>query len=221
MSTPLVRTTRLATAYRRYLSTADGVEFATAVAESYSPATLAHLLSRGDVELRRAAALALGTVGQRSSIDPLGRALADPDRGVRLVADDSFRLQVSRDAAPLHHQQLLQCMHAIDGGQYAGALPLVMILCDRAPLYAEAHHQLGVCWQGLDDFEAASRAYSACLWRCRFHYPAWLGWARCRESLGDDRAAIRGYERANEILPDLEIARLSIRALRRRQQGKR
>ncbi len=40
-------------------------------------------------------------LGDREVIEPLGRALADRDRGVRLAADDSFRSMLVRDAA--HH----------------------------------------------------------------------------------------------------------------------
>ena len=79
MTSPLVRTARLAEAYRRYLKSANTPRFASEVDEHYSSSTLAQLLHRGDVELRRAAALSLGTLGDHRSIEPLGRALADPD----------------------------------------------------------------------------------------------------------------------------------------------
>lgn len=216
MTSPLVRTTRLATAYRRYLNSADAPHFASEVDEFYCCSTLATLLARGDVEMRRAAALALGMLGDHSSIEPLGRALSDADRGVRLASDDSFRALLIRDAAPLHHQQLLQVMHLNDGGEYAGALAPTMILVDQAPLYAEAHHQLAVCWHGLDNFYQAEAAYSACLWHCRYHYPAWQGLARCRLMLGECEAAINVLQRCLEICPDVESARLQIRVIRRR-----
>jgi tetratricopeptide (TPR) repeat protein len=205
----------LAAAYRRYLTTADSPKFAAEVDASYSAATLAALLSRGDVELRRAAALSLGTLGDHDSIEFLGRSLCDSDRGVRLAADDSFRALLVRDAAPLHHQQLLQVMHLNDGYEYAGALAPTMILVDQAPLYAEAHHQLGICWHGLENFEQAAAAYSACLWNCRFHYPAWQGLARCRTVLGDKSGALAALHRCVEICPDMESARVQIRVLER------
>lgn len=216
MSTPTVRTTKLAIAYRRYLNTADCTEFASDVNRSYSAATLARLLSRGDVELRRASSLALGIVGNRLSIETLGRALADEDRGVRMAADDSFRGLLSRAAAPRHHQQLLHSMHMIDGDQYAAALTPTMILCDRAPMYAEAHHQLAICWHGLDEPESAIAAYTACLWRCRFHYAAWEGLAKCRTTIGDFDGAVSALARAIDINPDLETARMALRKLKRR-----
>lgn len=216
MTTPLVRTTRLAAAYRRYLNSADSPHFASEVDDHYCGSTLASLLRRGDVELRRAAALALGMLGDHSSIEPLGRAIADSDRGVRLAADDSFRALLVRDAAPLHHQQLLQVMHLNDGGEYAGALAPTMILVDQAPLYAEAHHQLAICWHGLENFYQAEAAYGACLWHCRYHYPAWQGLARCRLDLGEVESALHAQRRCLEICPDMEYARVQIRVLERR-----
>jgi tetratricopeptide (TPR) repeat protein len=218
VTSPLVRTTRLAEAYRRYLSSANSPRFASEVDEHYSGSTLTTLLSRGDVELRRAAALSLGMLGDHSCIEPLGRALADSDRGVRLAADDSFRALLLRDAAPIHHQQLLKVMHLNDGGEHAGALAPTMILVDQAPLYCEAHHQLAICWQGLENYFQAEAAYSACLWHCRYHYPAWQGLARCRLLLGDSSGAISALERCLEICPDLESARLQIRSIQRRMR---
>ena len=218
MHSPIVRTTRLAAAYRRYLATADAPRFASEVDEVYSRSTLAALLARGDVELRRASALALGMVGDRGNIDALGRALADSDRGVRLAADDSFRALLVRDAAPVHHQQLLQMMHLNDGGEYAAALAPTMILIDQSPLYAEAHHQTAISSHGLEQFGQAESAYCACLWHCRYHYPAWQGLAKCRLAQGDFEGAIGALERSLEICPDLESARLQIRAIRRRMR---
>ncbi len=218
MTAPLVRTTRLVSAYRRYLTTTDAPQYALEINRYYSNSTLLTILFRSDIEMRRAASMALGMLGDRSAIEPLGRALADQDRGVRLAADDSFRALLIRDAAPSHHQQLLQVMHLNDGGEHAAALAPTLILADQAPMYAEAHHQLAVCWQGLEDNDAAEAAFCSCLWQCRYHYPAWQGLARCKLSEGDYAAAIHALERALEICPDLETARMQIRAIRRRMR---
>jgi tetratricopeptide (TPR) repeat protein len=155
-------------------------------------------------------------LGDRMAVESLGRALSDSDRGVRLASDDSFRALLVRDAAPLHHQQLLQVMHLNDGGEYAAALAPAMILVDQAPQYCEAHHQLAICWHGLENYCQAEFAYQTCLWRCRFHYPAWQGLARCRLMLGECEAAIRALQLCVEVCPDMESARLQIRAIRRR-----
>lgn len=218
MTSPLLRTTRLASAYRRFLTSADAPSFAAEVDEHYSPRTLSSLLARGDIEVRRAAALSLGMLGDRPSIEALGRALSDSDRGVRLAADDSFRALLVREAAPLHHQQLLKVMHLNDGGEHAAALAPAMILVDQAPSYAEAHHQLAICWQGLDNYYQAESAYRSCLWQCRFHYLAWQGLARSWVMNGSTDRAVTALERCLTICPDLESARLQIRAIKRRRR---
>ena len=218
MTSPLVRTTRLATAYRRYLSSADSPSFAAEVNEHYSRATLLSALKYGDVEARRASALSLGILGDTTSIESLGRSLSDEDRGVRWAADDSFRGLLIRDAAPVHHQHLLKVMHLNDGGEYAGALAPTMILVDQAPRFSEAYHQLAICWHGLENFAQASHAYRACLWYCRFHYPAWQGLARCRVVLGDNQGAVNALKLALQICPDLECARMQIQAIQRRSR---
>jgi hypothetical protein len=200
--------------------TADAARFALEVSSSYSGSTLLKMLETGGTELRRAAALVLGMLGEHEAIEPLGRCLSDPDRGVRLAADDSFRGLLLRDAAPVHQQQLLQVMHLNDGGEFAAALPGALILTDRAPCFAEAHHQLAICWLGLGDLHAAENAYRSCLWWCRFHYPSWIGFAHCRlrasdPSSNDVIVGLKALQRAISICPDLESARLEARQIER------
>ncbi|WP_153555240.1 HEAT repeat domain-containing protein [Roseimaritima sediminicola] len=216
MSNPIVRTSRLVTTYRRYLASADTLRFAQQVSETYFPSTLAKLLQMGSIEERRAASLALGIVGDGTVVETLGRALSDEDRGVRLAADDAFRATLVRGAAPAHRQQLLQVMHLNDGGEFAAGLPPAMILANQAPHYAEAMHQMGICWEGLNNPDEAEAAYRGCLWLCRFHYPAWIGVARCRLERNELGSALRALDRATAICPDLEVPRAQARAIRRR-----
>lgn len=218
VTTPLVHTTRLAAAYRRYLQTANSCHFAHEVDEYYTPSTLIALLQRGEVEQRRAAALALGMLGDHQCLDALGRAISNEDRGVRLVADDSFRAVLVRDAAPLHHQQLLRVMHLNDGAEYAAALSLALILIEQAPTYSEAHHQLAICWHGLEDYERAEQSYQACLWHCRFHYLAWQSLAKIRFLNGDSEKSVQALDYCLDINPDLETARMQRRLIRRRMR---
>lgn len=216
MPSPAVHTARIVAAYRRYLASADSLRYAQQVNAYYTPSTLCKLLRYGSIEIRRATSLALGIASHSAAIEPLGRALSDCDRGVRLAADDAFRVTLIRDAAPIHHQHLLQVMHLNDGAEYAAALSPALILTEYDPRYAEAHHQLGICWSGLGEQDAAEKAFRRCLWHCRFHYPAWQGLANARLQQGDFRGALRAFERSHAICPDLESARVQVRMLRRR-----
>jgi hypothetical protein len=47
---------------------------------------------------------------------------------------------------------------------------------------------------------------------------AWEGLARCRLVLGEQRRAIDALHRCVEICPDMESARLQIRAIRKRMR---
>lgn len=155
-------------------------------------------------------------LGDRHATECLGRALSDNDRGVRLVADDSFRALLVRDADPVHHQQLLKVMHLNDGCEYAAALAPAMILVDQAPMYSAAYHQLAVCWHGLENYTQAQIAYRACLWYCRFHYLAWQGLARCYVMSNCHQMAMEALGRAVEVNPDFESARMQRRVIQRR-----
>ncbi|QDV70174.1 hypothetical protein Poly24_38930 [Rosistilla carotiformis] len=215
MSQPATRTSRIVAQYRRYLDASDSLEFFRTVNESYTVETLLTLLRRGDHESRRASALALSMVGDVRAAEALGHRLCDRDRGVRLMADDAFRAILVRDAAPSHHQNLLQVMHLNDGGEFAAALTPAMVLVQQAPRYAEAHHQLAIAYLGLQEYASADCAFRNCLWQCRFHYLAWSGLADCRRAFGDQREALKHLHRAIAICPDFESARIQARAIRR------
>lgn len=215
MTQPATRTSRIVNQYRRYLDASDSLDFFRTVNASYTVDTLMTLLRRGDSESRRAAALALSMVGDVRATEALGHRLSDNDRGVRLIADDAFRAILVRDAAPSHHQNLLQVMHLNDGGEFAAALTPAMILVQQAPRYAEAHHQLAISYLGLQEYASADCAFRNCLWQCRFHYLAWAGLADCRSAIGDQREALKHLHRAIAICPDFESARIQARAIRR------
>lgn len=218
MSDSQPRRTRLIAAHDGFLETRSAVRFATSLRRFYSLGTLSAILLRGDLANRRAAAIALGIVGDSESLDPLGMALSDNDSCVRLAADESFRRLLIRAAEPKHRQRLLQVMRLNELSEHAAALAPALILADQAPDYAEVYHQLAICWYGLDHYDAATEAYHNCVVRCRYHYPAWLGMARCRIVVGDLNSALRSLRRAVEISPDLEAARVEIRALERKAE---
>ncbi len=85
--------------YHRYLQDGDTPRFIQSVASRYAVATLQRVLMEGDTLRRRAAALALGFIGDISCNDALGPLLCDHDRKLRLVVDDSLRSIWSRDGS--------------------------------------------------------------------------------------------------------------------------
>ena len=88
MSSAELRVPFLQLWYRRYLEDEDSARFVKGVAGRYTVATLERLAEHGSREGRRAATLALGLVADFSSNAVLGRRLKDPDRGVRILAEN-------------------------------------------------------------------------------------------------------------------------------------
>ena len=190
-------------------------EFSDCVVAHYCETTLLRLLLDGDVESRRASALAIRILGSKLSLEHLGRSLSDPDRGVRLTADDTFRWLLTQFESDHQREQLVHVMDLNDRRQHAAALTPAMILSNQSSANCEVFHQLAICWRGLEDYEQADLAYRKCLWLCRFHYMAWQGLAACRMAADDYLGAIRALDTCLQVCPDVESARLQVRVLRR------
>lgn len=216
MNPPSSHRSRLIAAHERFLTEQNEAWFEISLRQTYLPGTLQAILERGDVADRIAAAAALGLVGNCQSLADLGLALSDPDRGVRSAADAAFHELLIRSLGLRERSRLRQVIRLNESGEYAAALAPALILADQSEQHAEVHHQLAICWYGLDQHDAATAAYLDCVARCCYHYSAWLGLARCRVAMGDLNGAIEVLNRALEVSPDLESARTEVQTLRRK-----
>jgi len=77
--------------YQDFLRSERSADFVDRVSRYYSLETLSELVAKGSRTTRRAAALAVGFLGDYSAIESLGRALHDNDRAVRMLADHGLR----------------------------------------------------------------------------------------------------------------------------------
>ena len=216
MNPPSPHRSCLIAAHERFLAEQNEAWFEARVRQVYLPGTLQAILNRGDVPDRVAAAAALGLVGDCESLADLGPALSDPDRDVRSTADTAFQELLVRSLGVRERSRLRQVMRLNELGEYAAALAPALILADQSEPHAEVHHQLAICWYGLDQHDAATVAFLDCVARCRHHYQAWLGLARCRVAMGDLNGAIEVLNRALEVSPDLEAAKTEVQVLRRK-----
>ena len=76
--------------YQQYLADQDTAAFIHRITQRYTVATLCRLVAIGDRLVRRSSVLAIGFVADYECNAVLGRALSDPDRGVRLMAERRF-----------------------------------------------------------------------------------------------------------------------------------
>ena len=199
--------------YQGYLQSGDTARFIQSVASRYSVATLVRVLSVGDTYRRRAAALALGFIGDISCNDALGPLLSDRDRKVRLVVDDSLRSIWSRDGSPEHRHMLERIMRMNECGDHVAAVKLSSELLDSNSQFAEAYHQRSLALFHVDEITAAIEDCKKVLQLNHFHYAAMIGLGHCHLELGDLLESLYWFRQALETYPDLEPVRVQVRRL--------
>ena len=206
--------------YLRYLETEDTAAFVSAVSQHYLPSTLERLAAGGDHTSRRAAIMAIGFLGDYSHNAILGRARADRDRGVRLLADSGIRQLWRRDGSLSQQRTLARICRLNQNEQYAEAIGEAGDLIDQAPHFAEAWNQRAVGYFATRQFEEAANDCHQTLELNAYHFGAAVGMAHCYLYLEEPFAALENFRRALTLHPDLEDVRGQIDMLQRALDGK-
>jgi tetratricopeptide (TPR) repeat protein len=214
------RRTALERLYHQYLDTENTAAFVKGVAERYLLSTLERLAQGGGHVQRRAAAMAVGFLGDYSHNAILGRALNDCDRGVRLLADSGIRQLWRRDGNLRQQQRMSRLCRLNQNDQHAEAIREATALIGDAAHFAEAWNQRAVAQFALRHFEDAANDCHQALELNPYHFGAAVGMAHCHLRLDDPFAALENFRRALALNPDLEDVRGHIGLLERALEGK-
>ena len=190
------------------------------MADFYTLGTLQRLAEHPHREVRRAAVLALGCLGDYDANPALGAALLDEDRTVRILAENGIR-QVWIRAADDKDRVLLETIIRLNAArQFEKVVRMAGDLIGRLPGYAEvwsqrayAHHALGNYQQSLRDCQEALEINP-------YHFIAAVGMGRAYLELGNALAALECFRRALRLHPDLEGVRAQADRLARLVEGK-
>lgn len=201
--------------YNEYLDSKDATGFVRRTSRLYTTGTLERLLTTAPRTVRRAAALALGHIGRYESNVSLGRALTDPDRGVRTLAEDAIRSVWCRAGNKLQQHRLDAIVRLNSKKQHHSAAGRATELLREAPWFAEAWNQRAIAHFGL-------RRYVESIGDCRealeinpYHFAAAAGMGQCYLQLGNAASALECFRRALRLNPGLEGVRASIQHLER------
>lgn len=201
--------------YGEFLRSENSASFIQAVATHYTTAALVRLATAPDRVTRRAAVLALGLTADYTANDALGRALADEDRAVRMLAENGLRAVWRRQGNMVQRRSLEQIIRLNRAEQYEEAVAQAGALLRRAPWIAEAWSQRAAAYfhQG---------RYCAALSDCRqtlelnpYHFGAVLCMAHCHLHQEEPLASLTCFERALQINPNLEGVRVQVQYLQR------
>ena len=201
--------------YSGYLEEVHSATFIQQISRNYSPGTLEQITATGSRISRRAAVLALGFAGNYSSNEVLGKALHDPDRAVRVLAENSIRSIWRRAAGERLRRELSIVSRSIVWEQYNEAVARVDEIIVHAPTFAEAWNQRGIAHYGIGHFDLSIRDCQQTLELNPFHFGAAAGIGICYLEEGDLEAALESFRQALDVNPGLEGVSAQIDHLQR------
>ena len=214
-----LRQPRLLTLYQDYLDRPDCSAFSSRVGERYTAGTLQRMASHPRREVRRAAVLALGCLGDYESNPTLGGALLDDDRTVRILAENSIRQVWTRAAEDKDRIQLDAIIRLNAARQFDKVVRMASDLIGRAPAFAEAWNQRAYAYHALGHYDDSVRDCHEALEINPYHFIAAVGMGRAYLELGNPICALESFRRALRLNPDLEGVRVQADRLAKMVEG--
>jgi tetratricopeptide (TPR) repeat protein len=201
--------------YEEYLARQDAARFTRRVAEAYTLATLERLAKSGERVVRRAAVLALGYTGDYEANHILGRALTDPDRGVRSIADTGIRAVWQRAGNVYQRAQLQIIIRLVAAKSHSEAIRRATELIEQAPWFAEAWNQRAISHFANGSYEESVRDCRQALEINPYHFAAAAGMGQCHLRMNNPLAALECFRRALRLNPSMEGVRAQVVQLQR------
>jgi tetratricopeptide (TPR) repeat protein len=205
--------------YREYLDHQDSTVLVDNVSQHYALGTLQRLAESRDRQVRRAAVLALGLMGDYSVNHTLGRALLDSDRTVRTLAQNGIRYVWTRAGNGQQRHQVQALIRLNATRQYQEVIRLATDLIDAAPWFAEAWNQRAIARFHLRQFHESICDCHQALELNPYHFAAASGLGHAYLELGNYVSALESFRRALRLSPDLEAVRVQVVRLTRLVDG--
>jgi tetratricopeptide (TPR) repeat protein len=201
--------------YQRYLDKQNSTGFIDRVSKCYTSGTLQRLTRHSSREVRRAAVLALGFLGDYDVNHTLGRALQDNDRTVRTLAENGIRAVWARAGNEAELQELGLIFQLNSAQLHKEAIARATRLIERAPWFAEAWHQRAVARYAMGRMVEAIRDCHQALEINPYHFVAATCMGRAYLELRNPVSALECFRRALRLNPDLEGIRVQVMRLTR------
>lgn len=205
--------------YNRYLKDQDTAAYVDQLSRSYLQGTLERLAEYPLREIRRAAVLALGFVGDYSANHTVGCALCDGDRPVRLLADTAIRSIWARAGDAAQRRELAVLVRLNAAQRHEEAIQRAGVLIGKAEWYGEAWNQRAIAHYSLGRLQESIRDCHQTLEINPYHFAAAAGMGQAYLQLGNHACALECFRRALRLNPDLEAVRVQVARLSRLLEG--
>jgi len=210
----------LSVLYRQYLDNQDSAAFISKVSQFYTLGTLLRLAEHPSHEVRRAAVLAIGFLGDYEANHTMGRAMHDEDRTVRMLAENGIRNVWGRAGSQVERQHLGVVIRLNAAEQFSEAVDRASELIENAPWFAEAWNQRAIAHFSLGHYRESIRDCHETLEINPYHFGAASGMGQAYLQLGNQVSALESFRRALRLNPDLEGIRVQVARLSKIIEGK-
>ena len=171
-------------------------------------------LAAPDVEARRVGAATLMDVGTIDDAPALVRALRDPDRQVRVLAEGALWAVWSRSGEAAIDDTLEIGVAQMREGQVEASIDTFSEIIRRRPDFAEAWNKRATAYYLLGDWRRSAADCDEVLKRNPQHFGALSGYGMIWLQLDQPTRALERFEAALAVNPNLESVQQTIDALR-------
>ena len=171
-------------------------------------------LSKGDVDARRHAAAALGTLGTMADAPALLRALRDSDQGVRARAETSMWSVWSRSGDPDVDALFQQGLQEMNHGDAQAAIDTFTTIIKRKPDFAEGWNKRATIYFMVGEYEKSLRDCDEVVKRNPQHWGVLSGYGQIYLALGQPERALDYFQRALAVNPNLERVEAAVEGLK-------
>jgi tetratricopeptide (TPR) repeat protein len=201
--------------YQQYLDHQDLARFTGSATECYHSGTLERLARHASREVRRAAVLALGFLGDYDANHSLGCALLDKDRTVRTLAENGIRNLWTRAGNEAECRELNLIVRLNAAQLHKEAASRATRLIERSPWFAEVWHQRAVANFAQGRLVESIRDCHQTLEINPYHFVAATSMGQAYLQLQNPVSALECFRRALRLNPDLERVRVQVVRLTR------
>lgn len=201
--------------YDQFLADEDSASLIHRVGLRYNQATLVRLMRHPHRLVRRAAALALGYLGDYGVNVVLGRALNDLDRGVRLLAENGIRSVWCRAGSEEQRREISAIIALNTTKHFRESLRRSGEFVEQAPWFAEGWNQHAIALYCQDRYAESIESCRQALEINAYHFGAAAGMGQCHLKQGNRSLALESFRRALKLNPNLEGVRANVVYLER------
>jgi tetratricopeptide (TPR) repeat protein len=161
------------------------------------------LLQHGSTSERRSAAEVLARVGDQRAIEPLRRALRDPDQLVRHTAEQALWSIWHRSGQSAVDRRLHEGIAAMQAGALPRAVSIFTDVIDMAPDFAEGYNKRATTYYLMQEYEKSIVDCEKTLALNPIHFGALSGTGLNYLGLRNFTKALEYFERAVEVNPNM------------------